>query len=150
MKWLPLLAVITCACRALDSEPRASLLAADRAFAADTRERRLEGWLAAFDLHGSQVDDAFRPVTGAAAIREHMGAFFADPRNHLSWEPDEARVSEAGHLGTTTGRFEWRGVDEQGRELVLTGRYFDVWRRTEDGTWKLLYDIGEPDDAGGR
>lgn len=145
MKALFALVLFIVACRAPASDV-ASLLAADRAFCADSRARGVDGWVAAFDEHGSQVADDFSPITGHAAIRERMRAFFAEPGNTLVWEPDDARLSEAKNLGTTTGR--WRASkrepDGSVRE-VASGRYFDVWRKLPDGTWKLLYDVGEAD-----
>lgn len=102
--------------------------------------------MAAFDAHGSQVDASFQPITGAAAIRAHMQGFFADPTLHLSWEPESACVSEAGNLGSVTGRFRMFQTAADGSEITLaTGRYFDVWRRQADGTWKVLYDVGDED-----
>lgn len=122
------------------------LIAADRAFADDTRVRRLEAWVDAFDEHGSQVDGDFAPVTGHAAIRAHMGPLFEDPANELVWAPDDAWISEGGKLGATTGRFELKRARDDGtREVLMTGRYFDVWRKRPDGSWKLLYDVGDPD-----
>lgn len=145
MKALLLLLLVCAACRAPNPGVE-SLLAADRAFCADTRSRGIEGWIAAFDPQGSQVGEDFAPITGHAAIRRHMEAFFADPANALVWEPDGARLSEAGNLGSTTGR--WRSLrrepDGTLRELAR-GRYFDVWCRSPDGTWKLLYDVGDRD-----
>lgn len=141
------------ACRSASVAPRSTpeieaLLAADRAFCARTAERGLEGWWTAFDEHGSQVADDFAPITGHAAIRAHMGEFFADPANALEWTPDDAHVSEAGNLGSTTGRWRVLRREADGSERVLaTGRYFDVWRKLPDGTWKLLYDVGEPDSS---
>ncbi len=134
------------ACRSLAGERVEPLLAADRAFCADTQARRIEGWVAAFDPNGSQFDDDFRPVTGAASIRTRMEGFFADPANELKWEPDTATISEAGNLGSTSGRFVMTHKLADGkRATLLTGRYFDVWRRLPDGTWKLVLDLGEAD-----
>jgi ketosteroid isomerase-like protein len=141
---------VSASCRATGARVEAELLAADRAFAADVQERRLEAWVAAFDEHGSQVGDDFRPITGDAAIRARMQGFFADPANALWWEPDAAHVSEAGNLGSTTGRFRMERRAADGTvEVVMRGRYFDVWRRLPDGRWRLLYDVGDPDPVPG-
>ena len=124
------------------------LLDADRNFARDVQAHGIEGWVAAFDEHGSQVDDEFRPVTGHAAIRAHMAELFADPALALTWEPDHVALSEAGTLGTTSGRFRLTRARADGsNETLLVGRYFDVWRKHPDGTWELLYDLGDPDTA---
>ncbi len=143
-----LLAVIVLlgACRSSAADRTAPLFAADRAFCADTQARRIDGWLAAFDANGSQFDEQFRPVTGAAAIRAHMSDLFDDPANVLTWEPDTAVMSEAGNLGSTSGRWVMSLRRADGSlETVNTGRYFDVWRKLPEGTWKLVADIGEAD-----
>ena len=141
-----LVLLLATACRSVSEPSAKALFAADRAFAADTGARRIDGWLAAFDANGSQVDETFRPITGHAAIRAHMGPFFADAANELTWTPDDARMSEGGKLGTTTGRWKLARREKDGGETVLaTGRYFDVWRKQGDGSWKLLYDVGDED-----
>lgn len=141
-------ALLFCACSSMHDDRAEPLLAADRAFCADTQVRRIEAWVEAFDVNGSQFDEAHRPITGHAAIRAWMEGFFADPGNELVWEPDSATLSEAGNLGTTTGRFTMTARRADGsREVVMTGRYFDVWRKLSDGTWKLVVDLGEPDAA---
>jgi ketosteroid isomerase-like protein len=144
--WLVLLLA---SCSALGSGATGaadSLLAADCAFNRDVQERRLEGWLAAFDVNGSQVDESFKPITGQAAIGANMAQFFAEPTNSLWWEPDTAKISEGGRMGSTSGRYEVLRKHTDGHfQTLRTGRYFDVWRKLDDGTWKLLYDVGDPD-----
>ncbi len=148
MRLLCLAALTLAACRSVHDSRTESLYAADRAFSADVQARRLEAWVAAFDVNGSQFEDDYRPVTGHAAIRARMSPFFADPTNALEWEPDTATMSEAGGLGSTSGRFTMsRRRDDGTREILLTGRYFDVWRKMPNGTWKLVLDLGEPDAA---
>lgn len=86
MKWTfaPQLFLLAAACRTTSHGARTeAVLAADRAFASDTHARPLEGWLAAFDEHGSQVDH-IRTVTSREAIAGHMRAFLADPANELT------------------------------------------------------------------
>ena len=115
------------------------LLDADRAFARDVQERRLEGWLAAFDEHGSQVDEHGAPVTGRAAIRAYMQAAFDEPDFQLTWDPVEASIPEGGTLGFVWGHWTLGapGAAQQ------HGRYLDIWRKGPDGKWKLLFDVGE-------
>ncbi|HTF89607.1 MAG TPA: nuclear transport factor 2 family protein [Planctomycetota bacterium] len=136
----------TSACVSASKPATKALLESDRAFNASTQTGGIVAWVNAFDTHGSQVDDEFRPITGATAIRAHMQELFADPLNKLTWEPDQVTVSEHGNLGMTSGRFEMRRLRADGSvESVQRGRYFDVWRRTKEGAWKLLYDVGEFD-----
>lgn len=141
-------ALLLCAlasCRSAASDPARALLEADRAFARDVHSRGIEGWVAWFDESGSQVDDEFHLITGHEAIHEHMGGPLSDPDLELTWEPDTAQISEGGGLGTTSGRFRVTSKDQDGKDVVVVGRYFDVWRKQSDGSWKLLYDVGDFD-----
>ncbi|HEX5053245.1 MAG TPA: nuclear transport factor 2 family protein [Planctomycetota bacterium] len=129
----------------------AALLDADRTFARDVGARGVAAWVPAFDEHGVQLDDAFRPVVGHDAIRAHMTAFFADRANDLSWEPDAVKISNGGRMGATSGTYRLTRKNADGTVTVVeTGRYFDVWRKLDDGTWKLLFDGGDADPAPGR
>jgi ketosteroid isomerase-like protein len=58
----------------------------------------------------------------------------------LSWEPVFADVSEAGDLGYTTGPFI--SVDNNGKRPPQHGYYFSVWKKQNDGSWKVLLDAG--------
>lgn len=141
--WLGLCALA--ACRGTSQDPSQALFDADRAFARDVRTRRLEAWVEWFDSEGSQVDQEFRPITGHDAIRRNMLEFFDQPDSALEWEPDLARLSEGGKLGLTSGRFRLIARQPDGSLSSRTGRYFDVWRKQSDGSWKVLYDLGDFD-----
>jgi ketosteroid isomerase-like protein len=116
---------------------------ADRAFAWDVQQRRLDAWVAAFDEHGSQVDSQGAPVTGHDAIRAYMKDAFADLRFNLEWAPVEASVPENGNLGFVWGRWTLRAPGAGGKTEESHGHYLDVWRKGADGKWKLLFDVGE-------
>jgi ketosteroid isomerase-like protein len=133
------------ACRSISADPNAVLFDADRAFAQDVQRHRLEAWVEWFDANGSQVDPQFRPITGHDAIQSNMAELFSDPNVELDWEPDLARISEAGGLGLTSGRFRLLTHHPDGSVNARTGRYFDVWRKQPDGSWKVLYDLGDLD-----
>lgn len=143
----PLLAM-ACAPAAPDAAAvRESLLAADRAFAAATAERGLEGWMSAFDTTGIQME-ADRPFTpGLAAVRATMAPAFADTAWHLTWEPTMAFASAAGDLGYTLGTWRSSRAGPDGVAEVHTGKYVTIWRRQADGGWRVVFDGGNPDTA---
>ena len=124
---------------------QASLIAADEAFASATAERRLEGWLSAFDSAAIQMepDVAFTP--GIGTIRAAMGPVFADTSFTLTWQPTMAFASEAGDLGYTLGTWRSTRYNAEGRGQVATGKYVTIWRKQADGTWKVVFDGGNPD-----
>jgi ketosteroid isomerase-like protein len=72
-----------------------------------------------------------------------MLAVFADTSFHLTWDPTFAAVSSSGDLGYTVGtRESSRRVGAE--QVVDRGTYLTVWRRQEDGSWKVEADIGNP------
>lgn len=126
---------------------RASLIAADEAFAAATAERGLDGWLAAFDSSAIQMEPD-RPFTpGIETIRAAMAPVFADSTFRLTWQPTMAFVSAAGDLGYTLGTWQSRRYTADGRGAVSTGKYVTIWRKEGDGSWKVVFDGGNPDSS---
>ena len=126
---------------------RASLIAADEAFAAATAEQGLEGWLAAFDSTAIQMepDHPFRP--GIEHIRAAMAPAFADTTFRLTWQPTMAFASAAGDLGYTLGSWQSRHYNPAGDAAIATGKYVTIWRRQADGGWKVVFDGGNPDSS---
>src|SRR5262252_1870871 len=63
----------------------------------------------------------------------------------LIWEPCYAEVSGGGDLGVTTGPWELR-PPQGAAALVLHGHFISVWRKQDDGTWKVEVDLGGSHD----
>jgi ketosteroid isomerase-like protein len=126
---------------------RASLIAADQAFAAATAAKGLEGWLAAFDTTAIQMEPDVPFTPGLAAIRGAMAPAFADTTWRLTWEPTMAFASAAGDLGYTLGTWQSTRYNDAGRGQVSTGKYVTIWRKQADGSWKVVFDGGNPDSS---
>jgi ketosteroid isomerase-like protein len=58
------------------------------------------------------------------------------------WEPTASGLAPAGDLGWTVGEWTWSANDPGGGEA--RGSYVTVWRRQADGSWKVLFDTGDP------
>jgi len=108
--------------------------------AAETRD------LAAFEsfldadarFTGSQV------LRGRAAVVEGWRPFFDADGPSIEWAPDSVEVLASGDLALSQGPYLMRVPDAQDGEKRVTGRFFSVWRRTEEGAWKVLFDGGTP------
>jgi len=126
---------------------RASLIAADEEFAAATAAKGLEGWLAAYDSTGIQMepDQPFTP--GIPSIRAAMAPAFADTTFRLTWQPTMAFASAAGDLGYTLGTWQSRSYTADGKGQITTGKYVTIWRKQADGSWKVVFDGGNPDSS---
>ncbi|GAA0717100.1 hypothetical protein [Dokdonella soli] len=112
---------------------RASLLAAERGFAADAQR---DGVRRAFLAHFDAGSWLFRPLPLPAL---DTLARDADDSSFLQWEPDLVGISEAGDVGFTSGPWSAHGA---GSEKISHGHFLTVWRRAEDGIWRVQADNG--------
>jgi ketosteroid isomerase-like protein len=119
-----------------------SLETSDRAFAEDTRQRGVDGWMAAFDPEGVMWNRGRKVSLGGEAIRQAMAPLFARGVQ-IEWSPIASGLSPAGDLGYTIGRSRYTAADPGGgRVETHRGSYVSIWRRQEAGTWKVLFDTG--------
>ncbi|HET6267594.1 MAG TPA: hypothetical protein VFG11_07740 [Acidobacteriota bacterium] len=58
----------------------------------------------------------------------------------LIWGPDRALISEAGDMGFTTG--PWSYSPKPGEKAVAWGQFATMWKKQEDGSWKVAFDAG--------
>lgn len=123
---------------------RQELAATDRAFSDATAERGVDGWVEYFAEDGSMVIEG-GVVTGHDSIRALMAPVFGDTSYSLTWDPVETDVSAARDLGYTRGRYMSQRKAEGGLTINSRGSYVTIWRRQEDGSWKVALDIGAPD-----
>lgn len=64
-----------------------------------------------------------------------------DPKSYqLTWTPQGAQMGPSNDVGFTWGHYEGRSTDKNGQPVVTTGRYFTVWKKLPDGTWKVALD----------
>jgi ketosteroid isomerase-like protein len=112
----------------------AAVEAADVAFAADVKARKVDGWVAAFDPHGAMMH-AGKRIEGAA-IHDAMVDTLAE--GVLAWAPIASGTE--GELGYTVGKATYTPNDP--REPSWASTYITIWRHQADGTWKVLFDTG--------
>jgi ketosteroid isomerase-like protein len=122
------------------------LLRTDQEFNTATQARGVEGWVSFFAENGSMIGSK-APITGHEAIRAVMASALTHPDVSLTWEPRRAEITPGGRLGYTTGRYLRVQKDEVGRRVESRGTYMNIWRKQPDGAWKVVVDIGDPDEA---
>ncbi len=123
------------------ADPRAALLAADRAFAAATAARGLDGWLEYFADDAVIFPERGPAVSGKEAIAAYYRETGFDPRP-LRWQPTAARLDGGCGLGTTWGVWTLELPGDGGEAVTRRGKYLTVWQRQADGRWKVVADIG--------
>lgn len=116
----------------------APMVAAGRPFAADAPSMGIAG-----SFNKWSVPDAILIAGGTV---QRIGAVYPDgPRPAdeplLEWWPNFAGIARSGEMGFTTG-----GVAVNDRR---TGRYFTIWKKQPDGSWKWVYDGGSGASAAG-
>jgi hypothetical protein len=131
--------------------PRADALDRSEAnFAEATAARGVDGWLDWFDEHGGEWDPGDgagqgKPVVGHEAIKAFMGPVLSRPNFRLEWHPIKSGLAPGGALGYTVGVYEGVMLGEGGARTVRGhGAFVTVWKRQGDGSWKVLFDTGDP------
>jgi len=119
------------------------LIAADRAFAKATAERRLDGWMSFYTSDAVRITPIGGKATfGTKAIRELDSKMFEDASTRLVWEPTDGGAWADGKHGFTTGKAKIVGNNADGKEEIkFLGAYVTIWRK-EAGGWKVILDTG--------
>ncbi|MGD8495111.1 MAG: nuclear transport factor 2 family protein [Gemmatimonadales bacterium] len=124
----------------------AQLVEADRRFADRVARQGLGAWVSEFAPGGRMISGG-ESYIGIEAIRRRMLPAFADSTFSLTWDPVYAEVSASGELGYTVGRYT-TSVGAGDEASTEQGTYLTVWRRQDDGSWKVQADIGNPAPPG--
>ena len=138
------LIIISLSCSApLDMEKeKQAMIETDNAFTDLSRKR---GSNAAFLTYLAEdavvLQQGNYPVKGKNKIRETI--FSAPDTGYiLTRRPSFVYVSKSGDLGYTYGIFEVQTTDKEGNPAVLKGTYLSIWRKDENGNWKMMLDTG--------
>ncbi len=122
------------------NEPDADvLLKADREFARQSAATGSAAWLAFMAPNAVKPANGGLWLNGPEEIGQNMTIAFAGGFT-LTWEPLHAEISRGGKLGYTWGRYH-STLKEKSRD----GTYMTVWQKQPDGSWKVLFDTGDPD-----
>lgn len=75
------------------------------------------------------------PQRGHDAVSQGWAPFFEGDTVPFSWHPDVIEVLESGRLALSSGP-----VRAASGEIV--GRFNSIWRKDEDGQWRVVFDKG--------
>lgn len=124
----------------MDTEQR-RLLNTDRQFATMSVEKgAAEAFRQFLAEDAMAMSPGQHPVYGLEKI--HAAMLKGDEDQQLTWEPQRAEVSNSEDMGWTWGEYVFRFTDEAGEEQTHYGKYLNIWRRQEDGQWKVVVDMG--------
>ena len=104
-------------------------------------ERGAEGYMSYYADDAVEVPNGAEAIHGKANIAKTM-SFLNDKNNQLTWTPVDAGISISGDLGWTSGTYEFRSKDRDGKVKVEYGKYTSIWKKQPDGNWKIVLDMG--------
>lgn len=85
------------------------------------------------------------PLISPEAIRDDHQRIFDDPNGALTISPSDVIMASAGDYAYSDGTFRLNYTDPASRQAAtVTGHYVMVWRRQDDGSWKIIRDIATP------
>ena len=115
-------------------ELTAEVEAREIAFAKTMAERDLEAFLT-FVSPEAVFFAGNDPMRGRDAIAQGWAPFFEGAAAPFSWHPDVVEVLESGRLALSSGPVRGPSGDE-------VGRFNSIWRKGEDGEWRVVFDKG--------
>lgn len=119
----------------------------DARFAKDVQTRGGAAFADWFAGDGVELGNGAAPVVGLVAIAK--SANWSPKDYQLTWTPTDAAMGPSGDMGYTWGHFEGHSKDANGNPVTTTGRYITVWKKQQDGTWKVALDAGANEPATG-
>lgn len=117
----------------------ATLRAADRAWLKACSTKDVAKSVAFFDKQGSMLVP-HSPLATGQAIANLFAEGYALRDYKLTWHPNRVGVARSGDLGYTSGKYQLSFTDEQGRTVRDKGKYLMVWKKQQNGEWKVLFD----------
>ncbi len=120
------------------------LLDLDQRFAKDVEAhggRAFADWMA---LDGVILNNGKAAVLGFSAATAQAKW---DPKEYqLTWSTEGAQMGPSNDMGFTWGRYVGHSKDKNGEPIETAGRYITVWKKIENGKWKVAMD-GSANDA---
>lgn len=136
------LAACTSAPAPLTEADRVAIRAVDSAFAAAVNAGDLDAIVASY-TPDAMVMPLYGPLAaGQGAIRETFAPLAGPGRVRLTLTT--GTVDGSGDLAYVTGSYELQPLPVDSTQPLLpadVGKYLEVFRRMEDGSWKMVRDI---------
>jgi len=79
---------------------------------------------------------------GVAAVTAAWSVFFSDDAPQMKWRPQIVEVLNDGALALSRGPYRMIVKGEDGALTEHWGTFNSVWRKQDDGVWKVVFDAG--------
>jgi ketosteroid isomerase-like protein len=123
----------------------ASLRAADAAWLKAYRAKKAAEAAAFYDERGAMLIPNAPLLTGRKRITRFIAKSFTMRDYKIWWRCDKAEAARSGELGYTSGVYRMSLRDASGKSFRDRGKYLMVWKKQQDGFWKVLFDMSNSD-----
>lgn len=84
-------------------------------------------------------------LSSREAVAEAWAVFFdSDSGTTLTWRPTAVEAAQSGELGFSRGDYTMVAPGEDGQPVESGGDYVTIWRKSSEGQWQAIVDIGNP------
>ncbi len=126
-------------------EAVAALRAADAAWLKAYRAKDIAKAAGFYDKRGAMLAPNAPLLTGKVRIRRFIAKSFTLRDYRIWWHCKKAQVARSGELGYTSGVYRMSFRDGSGKSSRDRGKYLMIWKKQNDGCWKVLFDMSNSD-----
>ena len=120
------------------AEIKAEMIAAEISFSTFSQERGArKAFLEYIDSNGVLLRPNYFPLVSGNAV--NFISKENDTSYTMTWQPKGGNVAASGDLGYTYGVYT---IAPKNKDTVIYGTYVNIWKKQQNGTWKLLLDSG--------
>ena len=98
-----------------------------------------------FTDDGMMVHPNVEPIRGKEHIRSEVARLMG--KSHFSdWEFNSLSISASGNLAYELLQYGFTLRPEGKNPIALSGKYLMVWKQQNDGAWKILMQVAQPNE----
>jgi len=110
------------------------------AFSQSVENQDIDAFTSFIDLDARFVGNSV--ARGPSEVTTAWSVFFSDGGPRIKWRPQIVEVLEDGTLALSRGPYRMITRDDDGNTSEHWGTFNSVWRKQNDGTWKVVFDAG--------
>jgi ketosteroid isomerase-like protein len=142
---LAVFCLILTACKAPVVDYAHQIREAESARVKAASAKDLEAFVAFYTDDASILSPNIPILTGRQPIREGLKPMLEDPQFSMNLIPARVEVSKSGDMAFSQGPYKLTFSDIRGNKFEDEGKYLTVWRKFQDGTWKVVEDTMNSD-----
>ncbi len=140
MTKLVLTTILTFLTSVAAADPAAVVWCQEVAFSQSAENKDIDAFRSFLDGDARFVGSAV--VRGPDEIVAAWQAFFSADGPAIKWRPQFVEVLKDGKLALTRGPYRMIVKDPEGNEAEHWGTFNSVWRKHENGDWRVIFDAG--------